>query len=119
MTNSAKPRATHLKVVKDDEGVLPKDGIPLTALDKENISRLQALADKQIPVHQLLDLKGTYLVALIEEILGYDGIVSARAKHAKAVSAGIDDLEAQLNAAQANAAEEQRKAILLQGVRPQ
>ena len=106
MTNSVKPRA-HLHVVK--EGEKPSDGIPLTDLDKSNIERLQALMSKGFPVPQVFDLKNTYIVALLEELLGEEGVKAARSAHAAAIAEQLDGVEATLD-------ENIARATLLQGV---
>lgn len=104
MSNHPRPR-NGLHVVPPEGEKLSEDGIPLTAEDASNIERLQALQAQGVPVQQFIDLRGTYLVALLEEIAGYDGIVNARAKHASAVADQLDALESNL-----------RQSVLTQGV---
>lgn len=119
MSNHVKPRATHLHVVPPEGEVPSEDGIPLTEVDLTNIERLKALQQSGVPVGQLIDLRGTYLVALLEQIAGYDGVVEARATHAHAVAEQLSVLEAQVAEGRAKAEEDQRKSILLEGIVPQ
>ncbi len=91
---------------------------PLSELDEQNISRINALGMAGVNALQYIPIREMYSVALLEAIAGRTVVQAARSKHAIAVSEQLDALETGIQQAKAVQEEEARKSVLLQGITP-